>query len=285
MIPALAATAPIAPPPRSVGLRADGAAPALTASDEALTRHWDESTPLRAIGAATGLSPSQVQRRVRKLGLKLRANPAPRMMATDTTHDEAIGQLWRDGKSIAEIARATGISEDRVQRVARRLGLPKRKAIGALRHGVPWSHEREAELHRLRGEGKPLHLIAAAMGVSQSYVSARIAKTAIPLAARPAKSRHRLEASRSIPVSAEETAQIERFLAERGPTRSVSFGEHQPAIDAMRGYGWEVFRAKKIQQGRAWTVNGSQPIATAEMYKRLNLERTRRGLAPIRLPR
>ncbi|MCR9218958.1 MAG: hypothetical protein NXI21_01910 [Alphaproteobacteria bacterium] len=79
----------------------------------------------------------------------------------------------------------------------------------------------------------------------------------------------------------EERAAIERFLAEREPSRAVDFGEDAPAILFLKSCAFIVCGAPPPARAGRWLVNGV-PHSRRDLWRRAREEAERRGQEPPR---
>jgi hypothetical protein len=90
--------------------------------DERLKALWYEGELVRHIATRLGMAPSQVCVRAERLGLPRRSRPL------EAGEREAIVELYRAGKNIAEVATVTGRHRDTVRRVLVQSDTPLREA-------------------------------------------------------------------------------------------------------------------------------------------------------------
>lgn len=83
------------------------------------------------------------------------------------TEDVSPADLLRAGRSFADVARATGLDEPRVLRLAGVIGVQSKRAKGG---GYKYDREQYGAVLRLRSEGVSYSAIAAATGVPRNAV-------------------------------------------------------------------------------------------------------------------
>jgi hypothetical protein len=137
--------------------------------DALLTKLWRQGVELRDLVERFGVSKGSVQRRVRTLGLDLRAAPTTRGKGEWTVEEDArLRGLWLQTEpvlSLSQIGREMKKTKNAVMGKAQRLGLPERGSpiVRAVEGAVPANPLLLARLGQGGAPLPPFHPIARAV--------------------------------------------------------------------------------------------------------------------------
>jgi hypothetical protein len=189
-------------------------------TDELVRRYRaGESCP--AIGAATGLNRTTVQRRLKSAGVALRPAGWPRGRRRRDVEDSDLIARYRGGETLAVIAAATGLNRAAVHYRLKRAGVELRrggKARGYGRLDLPVA----AIIERYRA-GESTCAIGRSLGVSAQAIRERLIEAGVE---RRPPGTHRRPASRV----KERPAAVSRWGAKR---RSIGEFLMRPEAEGM----------------------------------------------------